>query len=225
VEIVKAVVFDMDGVLFDTERLCKESWNIIARKQNLENIDEILEKCIGANKQSTIRIMKEAYGEDFPVLEFMEACSKMEKKRIKEKGIPIKLGAKEILEYLKSEGCKIGLASSTRKERVLENLEMSGFQDYFQVIIGGDMVKHGKPDPEIYLCACKELSVLPKETYAIEDSPNGIRSAYHAGMMPVMVPDLITPTDEIRNLTVACKDNLLEVIDYFCKLKSDCQAK
>lgn len=214
-KIVKAVVFDMDGVLFDTERLCKESWNIIAEEKHLKNIDEILERCIGANRQSTIRIMKEAYGEDFPVLEFMEACSKMERKRVKEEGIPVKRGAKEILEFLRSEGCKIGLASSTRKSRVLENLEMSGFQDYFQIVIGGDMVKNGKPDPEIYLCACKELSVVPEETYAVEDSPNGIRSAYHAGMMPIMVPDLIMPADEIRNLTVVCKKDLLEVIDYF----------
>lgn len=212
---LKAVVFDMDGVLFDTERLCKESWNIIAGKQHLEKIDEVLEKCIGVNKQSTIRIMKEAYGEDFPVLEFMEACSRMEREKIKEEGIPIKQGAKEILAFLKEERCRIGLASSTRKSRILENLEMSGLKDYFQVIVGGDMVKHGKPDPEIYLCACKELSVLPKEAYAVEDSFNGIRSAYRAGMMPVMVPDLIAPTEEILNLTVTCKKNLMEVIDYF----------
>lgn len=213
---LKAVVFDMDGVLFDTERLYKESWNFVGRERHLERIDEVLEKCIGVNRQSTIRIIKEAYGEDFPVLEFMETCSGLAKVKMEKEGIPIKKGAKELLTFLKGEGCKIGLASSTRKGRILENLELVGFKDYFQVIIGGDMVEHSKPDPEIYLRACKELSVIPKEAYAIEDSPNGIRSSYQAGMMPVMVPDLIMPDEEILNMTVTCKHDLLEVMDYFC---------
>lgn len=214
-KIVKAVVFDMDGVLFDTERLYKESWNLVARERHLEKINEVLEKCIGVNRQSTVRIIKEAYGEDFPVSEFMDTCSKLAKEKIEKDGIPVKKGAKELLEFLKGENCKIGLASSTRKIRIMENLEWGGLKDYFQVIIGGDMVERSKPDPEIYLCACKELSVEPKEAYAIEDSPNGIRSAHRAGMMTIMVPDLIKPDEEILNFVTVCKNDLMEVIDYF----------
>ena len=96
----------------------------------------------------------------------------------------------------------------------MDNLEKSGFKDYFQAVVGGDMVEHSKPNPDIYLLACKELHVNPAETFAIEDSPNGIRSAYNAGMKPIMVPDLIVPTEEILSLTIACKKNLLEVIEY-----------
>lgn len=210
----KAVIFDMDGVLFDTERLCKESWNIIAEEQQLEGINEVLEACTGSNRQDTILILKKAYGEDFDAIGFMDICSKMNVKRMEEEGIPVKEGVKEILEFLKEEGYKTGLASSTRKFRVMDNLERSGFKDYFQAVVGGDMVEHSKPNPDIYLLACRELHVNPAETFAIEDSPNGIRSAYNAGMKPIMVPDLIVPTEEILSFTIACKKNLLEVIEY-----------
>ncbi len=217
----KAVIFDMDGVLFDTERLCRETWNKIAKEKNLENIDEVLTASTGSNRQDTIVIMKKAYGEDFDAIGFMDICSQINIKRMDEEGIPIKKGAKEILEFLKEENYKIGLASSTRKFRVLENLEKSGFKDYFQIVVGGDMIEHSKPNPDIYLLACKELGVNPAETFAIEDSPNGIRSAYRAGMKPVMVPDLLVPTEEILSMTVTCKKDLFEVIEYFKSLSDE----
>ena len=125
------------------------------------------------------------------------------------------------MDYLKAENYKIGLASSTRKFRVLENLEKSGFTNYFETIIGGDMIEHSKPNPDIYLLACKELGVNPAETFAIEDSPNGIRSAYNAGMKPIMVPDLLEPTEEILSKTVACKSDLIEVMDYFKEFRKE----
>lgn len=217
----KAVIFDMDGVLFDTERLCRETWNIIAREQNLENIDDVLTACTGSNRQDTILIMKKAYGEDFDALAFMEQCSQINIKRMEEEGIPIKKGAKEILDFLKEENYRIGLASSTRKFRVLENLEKSGFSDYFEVVIGGDMIEHSKPSPDIYLLACKELGVNPADTFAIEDSPNGIRSSHSAGMKPIMVPDLVAPTEEILSMTITCKKDLLEVMGYFKSLNEE----
>ncbi|MBQ6888915.1 MAG: HAD family phosphatase [Lachnospiraceae bacterium] len=211
----KAVIFDMDGVLFDTEKLCRETWNKIAKEHNLDNIDEVLTACTGSNRQDTILYMKKVYGEDFDALAFMEICSQINIKKMQEEGIPIKKGAKEILDYLKEENYKVGLASSTRKCRVLENLKNSGFKDYFQVVIGGDMIEHSKPSPDIYLLACKELGVNPAETFAIEDSPNGIRSAYNAGMKAIMVPDLLPPTEEILSMTITCKNDLFEVIEYF----------
>lgn len=217
--IQKSIIFDMDGVLFDTERLCKESWNMIAKEQHLEGINEVLEACTGSNRQDTILIMKKAYGEDFDAIGFMDVCSKMNAKRVMEEGIPIKKGVKEILDFLKAENYKIGLASSTRRFRVMENLEKSGFTDYFQAVIGGDMVEHSKPNPDIYLLACRELGVAPADTFAVEDSPNGIRAAFNAGMKPIMVPDLIAPTEEILSLAVTCKTDLFEVIEYLRNLQ------
>ena len=131
-----------------------------------------------------------------------------------EDGIPLKPGIREILEYLHGNGFKVGLASSTRRAVVLDELEKSELTDYFDVIIGGDLLKKSKPEPDIYLMACHELAVDPKNAYAIEDSYNGIRAAYAAGMKPIMVPDLMPPTKEMEEKSVViCKD-LLEAMKF-----------
>lgn len=111
----------------------------------------------------------------------------------------------------------MGLASSTRSTSVFGHLERSGFGKYFKAVITGDMVEHSKPRPDIYLLACRELGVDPEEAYAIEDSPNGIRAAHAAGMRPVMVPDMIAPDDEMRELSFLIRTDLFEVLDYLRK--------
>ena len=100
---------------------------------------------------------------------------------------------------------------------MLEQIAMAGIADYFQVVVGGDMVTHSKPNPEIYLIAGKELGVDPESTYAIEDSLNGIRSAYGAGMKALMVPDMIAPTEEIKGMCTGIFDDLLKVKEYLMK--------
>ena len=129
-------------------------------------------------------------------------------------GIPVKPGVREILEWLKSAGYAVGLASSTKRESVLRHLKHTGLEDYFSVVVGGDMVEHSKPLPDIYLLACERLGVEPGETYAIEDSPNGIRSAHAAGMCPIMVPDIIAPDEEMGRLSYIILKNLVEVRDF-----------
>ncbi len=210
----KAVIFDMDGVLFDTEKICRETWERIGIERGLDGVLDVLTATTGSNRQDTIICLKESYGEDFDALEFLDTCAERNINRMKEEGVPIKKGVPEILDYLRQNGFKIGLASSSRRFRVMENLEQTGLTDYFDIIVGGDMIKHSKPNPDIYILACKELGVVPEETFAIEDSPNGIRSAYAAGMQPIMVPDLLAPTEEILSMTVACKEDLTEVILY-----------
>lgn len=109
----------------------------------------------------------------------------------------------------------MGLASSTRYASVISHLKEAGIVDYFQVIVAGDMIEHSKPQPDIYLLACRKLGVDPSDAYAVEDSPNGIRSAHAAGMKPIMVPDLIPPDDEMREMSfLICRD-LLEVMRFF----------
>ena len=211
----KAVVFDMDGVLFDTERLCQDSWIEVANRRGLPDMEIIFPKCIGRNANDSRQIVLEAYGADFDYEVFRREASDWFWKYLEENGLPVKEGVQELLNWLKEQGWRIGLASSTRRSSVISHLEQAGIKDFFEEIITGDMVEHSKPLPDIYLLACRKLMVDPAETYAIEDSPNGIRSAYRAGMKPIMVPDLLSPDGEMEQLSTCIFPGLLDVLDYF----------
>lgn len=213
----KAVVFDMDGVLFDTEKLCMDSWNMIAGEHGIQDMQEIFMQCVGRNANDTRTLILNHYGQDFPYDDFCKETSKWFREQIERKGMPVKPGVRELLEYLKENGYQVGLASSTRKESVISHLRNAGILDYFEVIIGGDMVEHSKPRPDIYLLACQEMGVEPELAYAIEDSPNGIRSAHGAGMKPIMVPDLIAPDEEMEQLSFGIFHDLIEVKEFLCK--------
>lgn len=209
------VVFDMDGVLFDTERLCQDSWLAVAEENGLPGMKEIFPQCIGLNANDSRRIVMNAYGEDFDYEGFREQASVWFWDYIEKNGLPMKPGVRELLDWLKENGWTVGLASSTRRSSVLNHLEQAGIRDYFSTVITGDMVEHSKPQPDIYLMACRELGADPKEAYAIEDSPNGIRSAHAAGMLPLMVPDMIAPDEEMRRLSSCIFKDLFEVMEYF----------
>lgn len=211
---MKAVVFDMDGVLFDTERLCKDCWCETAREHNLAGMEEVFPKCIGTNNNDTIRIVLDFYGEDFPYEAFAKEADGKFHDYLYTKGVPEKPGIREILSFLKQKGYLIGLASSSKRASIERNLNMAGILDYFDNITSGDMVEHSKPNPEIYEIACRELGVEPAEAYAIEDSYNGIRSAYAAGMKAIMVPDLIAPDAEMQEKAITIQNSLFEVITY-----------
>ena len=136
---------------------------------------------------------------------------------IEENGAPVKRGVKELLAYLRQRGYKIGLASSTSRPSVEDLLERAGIREYFMNLTTGDMVEHSKPRPDIYLMACSSLEVNPAQAIAVEDSPNGIRAAHAAGMIPLMVPDLIAPDEEMREKSVMICRDLLEVICFLDK--------
>ena len=126
-------------------------------------------------------------------------------------GAPLKTGARELLDWLKAEGWAIGLASSSREAGVRLNMERTGLISYFDVLIGGDMLKASKPAPDIYLRACAELGVDPRTAFAVEDSYNGIRAAHAAGMRALMVPDMVPADDEMRGLAETVLPDLLAV--------------
>ncbi len=211
---MKAVVFDMDGVLFDTEIVCMKAWMAVAEKNGMADMEKVFPQCIGLNSNDSRQIVMKAYGEDFDYPRFRQEASDWFQAYMRENGLPVKPGAPEILQWLRSAGYAVGLASSTRSSSVFGHLEQSGFREYFKTVITGDMVEHSKPRPDIYLMACRELGVEPEEAYAIEDSPNGIRSAHAAGMRPVMVPDMIAPDEEMRRLSFLVRKDLFEVLDY-----------
>lgn len=218
---IKAVIFDMDGILIDSERVCCECWEDVSKDMNLGDLSEGIMGCIGLNHNDSKSLMCRLYGEDFPYEECHVALNQRIKQRFREEGIPVKEGVKELFEYLKDKGYVIGLASSTGKKSVVDEMNQIGLLEYFQVLITGDMVEHSKPDPDIYLKACKALGVAPEEAMAVEDSLNGIRAAYSAGMKPIMVPDLVEPTMEIEEMLYAKFDSLLQLRDYLIEQETE----
>lgn len=212
---ITSVIFDMDGVIFDSERLVLDCWEKVGEKYGIADIRQVFTECIGTNNRKTQEIVYAHYGASFPYEEFRKEASVFFQKYLKDEGLPVKKGVRELLQYLQKEGIPIGLASSTRQAVVEEELRQAGLCDYFQVIMGGDKLKRSKPEPDIYLMTCEKMGTFPENTYAIEDSHNGIRSAYSAGMMPIMVPDLLQVTDEMKEKSVAIFDDLLQVIQYF----------
>lgn len=208
---IEAVVFDMDGILFDTERLVSECWEEVAKKHNIEEIQTILKGCIGLNKKATQAIFLKQFGETFDFAGFDQMAHEAFMGKVEKDGLPIKRGVHELLAFLKEKGFRIGLASSTNEKSVRSHLKRAQIESYFEVIVGGDMVTNSKPDPEIYLRACRELDVSPQNAIAIEDSHNGIRAASAAGMKVIMVPDLMPCNVEVEKMLYHKMDSLLEV--------------
>ena len=209
-----AVVFDMDGVIFDTEAICRRAWHACAGKYNIQDVDALLIPCIGANKQHMRKVFHEQLGEDFPVEAFDRDAREGFLRIEREEGIPVKKGARELLSWLKEQGAVVGLASSTAHDIVVQELTDAGLVDYFQAITGGDQITKSKPDPEIYEKAGAALGADPGKTLVLEDSQNGLRSALNAGMLPIMIPDILKSAPDLEPLIEAKLEDLTEVIPY-----------
>ena len=171
-----AVVFDMDGVIFDSERAVMQCWKELADKYQIPDIEKAVLSCTGTTMKRT-RVV-------------------------------------ELLTFLKEDGKKIALASSTRRQTVTNQLKDAGILNFFDNVICGDMVEHSKPAPDIFLKACAELGVAPERAYAIEDSYNGIRAAHAGHLLPIMVPDLLPANEEMQEKAEVVLPDLFEVIAY-----------
>lgn len=214
---IDGIIFDMDGVIFDSEIIGLESWIKLGNQYGLKDVEYNAKKCIGRSTKDTMKILDEAYGDKVSIEKLYDECKEVFKEIIAERGLPIKMGAKELLKWLFDKGIRVGLASSTSHDTVVKQLSDAGLIDYFQIIIGGDMIENSKPSPEIYLLACEKLGVDPKKTFAVEDSYNGILAAESAGMMPILVPDLIEPNEEMLEKSYRKFGSLAEFLE---KLKS-----
>ena len=207
IENIKAIIFDMDGVILDSESISDITWRKAAEEKGLFVNDEILNACRGSNKNDTIQTLKKYYGQDFDSEAFLERTSELFHEIEEKDGIPLLPYAKETLEYLKPR-YRLALASSTRGPTVERQLRAAGVIDFFETRTTGEMVEHSKPNPEIYLMACKSIGMNPEDCAAIEDSLNGIRSAYAAGLHPIMVIDKVKPTEEIKKMCRNIFDSL-----------------
>ena len=210
----KAIIFDMDGVLFDTERFFMDAWKIAGENHGFNDIYDACIASIGVNKETSKEIFKTTVSKDFPFDQIRDEVSSICHDLIENTGITMKNGVLEILDFCKLNGFKIGLATSTRRQTVLSHLNKAKITDYFDEIVCGDEVKNSKPFPEIYTTACQKLNVNPNEAFSIEDSFNGVKSSTSAGVRCIMVPDILSPTDEIKKLAFTIKNDLFEVIEF-----------
>lgn len=208
---IKGVVFDMDGLLLDTEKLVQRTWTEIGTAFGYPDMGQQIYNTLGFNRQRRKAYFESVYGSEWPDAEITAACGIRFGEIMRTEGIPVKEGAKELLAYLKAKDIKIGLATSTAEEHAKAELEAGGLWDYFDGRVFGNMITHSKPAPEIYEKACAAIGLEPKDCLALEDAPAGVESAYRAGLRVVMIPDLVQPTAEVRKMTFDVKKSLTEV--------------
>lgn len=205
---IKAVIFDMDGVLIDTEKHYCEAWQQAAREAGFAFYREhalMLRSCDADLAQEK---MQKIFGESFDYFAIRDRRRELVKERLEQYGLEKKPGIDALLSYLHKKGIKTAVATATPIETAKEHLTQVGIYDLFDRVVSAKQVTHGKPAPDVYLYACSQIAMKPESCIAVEDSPNGILSAYRAGCRPVMVPDLTQPDEDTRKLLFACVKDL-----------------
>ena len=211
----KAFIFDMDGTLFDTETLTKEAVRAVSHKHGeREDIDEFYPTTCGLTVEKAEELYHKFYGETYPFYERRNEVRQWMKNSIETNGIPVKKGAKELLEHLKDKGYKIALATSATRASAEGHIRKADFEKYFDVSVCGDEIANSKPHPEIFLTAAKKLGISPEKCFVAEDSYLGVESGVAAGMKVFMIPDINPPREQEKDTAYKICNNLLEVIDY-----------
>lgn len=209
---IKAVIFDLDGTLTDTEKFYQKAWPLALEKFGYKCEAWMPLELRSLGRPFALLKFKEWFGEDFDYGKVRNYRKILIEEYLKEK-IPLKPGAVEILTWLRTNGFIVAMATANDMERTSRYLKRAGLDGYFDKIICADMVKQGKPAPDIYSFAVESLGLTPDEAVAVEDSPNGVRSASGAGCRTVMIPDLTEPDEDLMKLLWARVDNLMALKD------------
>lgn len=212
---IKGAIFDMDGLMLDTEKLLVRFWRQSAADFGYDMSFENVLQIRSLSRKYSVPLLKEIFGEAFPFEEVRSRRIRLMNAYIDENGFDVKKGLFELLDYLKEHSYKIAVATATDLERAKNYLGRIDALGYFDAIICGNMVENGKPEPDIYLEAARQLGLSPEECAAFEDSPNGLKSAYAAGCKAIMIPDLSQPDEEVTPLLSAVYESLDKAIEFF----------
>ena len=208
----EAIVFDLDGLLIDTESIALRAFEEASILAGVKLSRDVFNRCVGTNHKTIATIIKDAVPE---VSKFEKFCFEWSRlySDICDSGVPLMPGALPLLDHLEYNKVRMAIATSSAIQSATKKLKLAGIYDYFQCIVSGDQVTNGKPHPEPYLMAAEALGVPPAQCLALEDSTNGVLSAFHSGMTVVQIPNLILPDEELLKLGHTVLSSLDQVVD------------
>lgn len=210
---IHAVIFDMDGVLIDTEKHYNAAWCQAATEAGFPFTREhalLLRSCEAKEGE---KLMQGIFGPSFDYYAIRERRRELVRERLAQYGLEKKPGVEETLRFLRAKGIKTAVATATALDITKSHLTTIGVCDLFDSIVSAKNVAHGKPEPDVYLYACEQIGERPQDCMAVEDSPNGIMAAYRAGLRTVMVPDLTQPDEELTKYLYACVNSLSDLCE------------
>lgn len=210
----KAIIFDVDGTLLDTERIYMQAWREAGALFGYTVTEEVLMNTRAVSKAIAVKAFMDGCGQDFPYEDVRK-----ERMRIGEAMIYgatpqqlLKAGVLDVLDALKAQNIPMAVASSTAYDQTVAHLDHAGLLEYFQVIVGGDMIQRGKPNPDIFLKAAQLLGAEPKDCVVVEDSPAGIKAAHAAEMKPILIPDVVPANEETAAISAAVLENITQLL-------------
>ena len=209
-----SVIFDMDGTLFDSQRIFIPAWNEIGEKYGFKNMGEHIPNVCGVNAHFSHKYL----ADNFPGIDVDRFKAEVREYIAKHLVLSFKPGAKQLLEYLKARGVKIGLATGTSRESTDSHLEKMGITDFFAASVCGTEIENGKPAPDIFLKTAELMGADPKDCYVFEDSENGVRAATAAGMKAIGIADIKPFSDDVKAIMFQEMGNMFEAIEYFEKI-------
>lgn len=209
---IRAVIFDMDGTIFDTEAVLLRVWEQLVEAGMISaDIFELLPGMVGKIRPAIHQDLLAHYGEDFPLEELYSKRAELITRELDCNGVPLKPGVPQVFESMRERGLRTAIATSTSAGSVADYMRRTGLDRYFDTIVTGDRVTNGKPAPDIFLLTARELGCSPEECIVVEDSHNGVRAGAAAGMRVVMIPDVQKATEEFRRLSYRVCDTMLEL--------------
>ncbi len=205
---IQAIIFDIDGLMLDTESISKRSWATVMGPAGFLLTDAIYQEMIGRTEADVRHMLADVYGSHFPFDQMYHERERSFHDLVQVEGIPLKSGLLDLLAYVKREGLRKAVASSTYEKLAEMKLRIAGIRSHFEILVTGDQVKHGKPAPDLFLEAARRLDIPPAACVVLEDSIAGIRAAHTAGMRSVLVPDIQVPDEETLQQADAIVEHL-----------------